>query len=82
MRKPLNLKAEYAYGGELGLKLNFDKKVIIDLATYYTFLDNALIRRDFELNGETEIMYDGELSNIQAIQNASKAWMNSNKCDY
>ncbi|MAX69882.1 MAG: TonB-dependent receptor [Flavobacteriaceae bacterium] len=70
-----DLKAEYAYGGELGLKLNFDKKVIIDLATYYTFLDNALIRRDFELNGETEIMYDGELSNIQAIQNASKAWI-------
>ncbi len=70
-----NLKAEYAYGGELGLKLNFDGKVIIDLATYYTFLDNALIRRDFELNGETEIMYDGELSTVQAIQNASKAWI-------
>ncbi|MBO6879983.1 TonB-dependent receptor [Winogradskyella sp.] len=70
-----DLKAEYAYGGELGLKLNFDKKVIIDLATYYTFLDNALIRRDFELNGETEIMYDGELSTVQAIQNASKAWI-------
>ncbi|WP_296311912.1 TonB-dependent receptor [Winogradskyella sp. UBA3174] len=70
-----DLKAEYAYGGELGLKLNFNDKVIFDLATYYTFLDNALIRRDFELNGETEIIYDGELSNIQAIQNASQAWI-------
>ncbi len=70
-----DLKAEYAYGGELGLKLNFDDKVIIDLATYYTFLDNALIRRDFEINGETEILYDGELSTVQAIQNASKAWI-------
>ena len=70
-----DLKAEYAYGGELGLKLNFDDKAIIDLATYYTFLDNALIRRNFELNGETEIVYDGELSTIQAIQNASKAWI-------
>ena len=70
-----NLKAEYAYGGELGLKLNFDSKVLLDLATYYTFLDNALIRRNFELNGQTEIIYDGELSNIQAIQNASKAWI-------
>lgn len=70
-----NLKAEYAYGGELGLKLNFNDKIILDLATYYTFLDNALIRRDFELNGETQIIYDGELSNIQAIQNASKAWI-------
>lgn len=69
------LKAEYAYGGELGLKLNFNNKVILDLATYYTFLDNALIRRDFELNGDTEIIYDGELSTVQAIQNASKAWI-------
>ncbi len=67
------LKAEYAIGGEFGLVLNFDDKVVIDLATYYTFLDNALIRREFELNGESEIIYDGELSTIQAIQNASKA---------
>lgn len=69
------LKPEYAYGGELGLNLNFNNKLIIDLATYYTFLDNALVRRDFTLNGESEIVYDGELSNVQAIQNASKAWI-------
>lgn len=71
----INLKAEYAYGGELGVKLNFENAVSIDLATYYTFLDNALIRRDYTLNGETEIVYNGELSTIQAIQNASKAWI-------
>lgn len=70
-----DLKAEYAYGGELGLKLDFDKKLIIDLATYYTFLDNALIRRDYELNGDSEIYYNGELSTVQAMQNASKAWI-------
>ena len=70
-----NLKPEYAYSGELGLTLNFNETVIIDLATYYTYLDNALVRRDFNINGETEIVYDGELSNVQAIQNASKAWI-------
>jgi len=70
-----NLKPEYAYGGELGLKLNFEDIFIVDLATYYTFLDNALVRRDFSLNGQTEIIYDGELSNVQAIQNAAKAWI-------
>ena len=69
------LKPEYAYGGELGVKLNFSQTLIFDLNTYYTYLDNALVRRDFELNGETEILYNGELSNIQAIQNASKAWI-------
>lgn len=70
-----NLKPEYAYGGELGLKLNFDDAFVLDMSTYYTYLDNALVRRGYNLNGETEILYDGELSNIQAIQNASKAWI-------
>ena len=70
-----DLRPEYAYGGELGLKLNFDNKVVLDMATYYTFLDNALIRRGFEINSESEIIYDGELSTVQAIQNASKAWI-------
>jgi hemoglobin/transferrin/lactoferrin receptor protein len=70
-----NLKPEYAYGGELGLNLSFDKSVVIDVATYYTYLNNALVRRDFTINGESEIEYNGELSNVQAIQNASKAWI-------
>tara|TARA_R110002050_G_scaffold94765_1_gene197056 strand:+ start:35541 stop:37949 length:2409 start_codon:yes stop_codon:yes gene_type:complete len=69
------LRPEYAYGGELGLKLNFSQKLILDMSTYYTYLDNALVRRDYNLNGDTEIIYDGELSNVQAIQNASKAWI-------
>ncbi len=70
-----NLKPEYAYGGELGLKLNFNKTFVLDMSTYYTYLNNALVRRDYTLNGASTIVYDGELSNIQAIQNASKAWI-------
>ncbi len=70
-----NLKPEYAYGGDLGLKLNFNDVVKLDLGTYYTYLDNALVRRDYTLNGVSQIIYDGELSNIQSIQNASKAWI-------
>lgn len=70
-----NLKPEYAYSGELGAKLDFNNAFILDMSTYYTYLDNALVRLNFSLNGETEIMYDGALSNVQAIQNASKAWI-------
>ncbi|WP_338732444.1 TonB-dependent receptor [Mangrovimonas cancribranchiae] len=68
-----HLKPEYAYNAEIGLGLNFNQIFLIDLATYYTYLDNALVRRDYSLNGESQIMYDGELSNIQAIQNGSHA---------
>lgn len=70
-----DLKPEYAYGGELGVTLNFYNDIVLDFATYYTYLDNALVRRDFSINGQTEIIYDGELSTVQAIQNASKAWI-------
>ncbi|WP_299225291.1 TonB-dependent receptor [uncultured Psychroserpens sp.] len=70
-----DLSPEYAYGGELALRLNFNDVFIVDMATYYTFLDNALIRSDYTLNGESQIEYDGELSNVQAIQNASKEWI-------
>lgn len=68
-----DLKSEKAYSGEMGIYLNLGGIVSLDVSTYYTYLDNALVRRDFSLNGETEIMYDGELSTVQAIQNASKA---------
>ena len=67
------LKPEYAYNGELGVLLNFDDIITIDMAGYYTLLEDALVRQDFNLNGETEIFYDGELSRVQAIQNASKS---------
>ena len=70
-----NLRPEYAYSGELGLKLDFNNIFVLDMSTYYTYLDNALVRRDFLLNGNNQIMYDGELSNVQAIQNAAKAWI-------
>ncbi|WP_108868026.1 TonB-dependent receptor plug domain-containing protein [Aquimarina aquimarini] len=67
------IKSEYAYNGEIGVKLNLCESLSLDMATYYTYLDDALIRRDFNLNGVTEIEFGGELSNVQAIQNAANA---------
>lgn len=68
-----NLKAEYSYNSEVGSTFNFDNNIKVELVTFYTKLENALVRRDFNLNGETEILYQGELSNVQAIQNAADA---------
>ena len=68
-----DLKPEYAYNGDLGVSLNFENKLKLDFAGFYTILEDALIRRDFSLDGESQIVYQGELSTIQAIQNASKA---------
>lgn len=67
------LKAEYAWSGDLGIAKVFGDVLKIDLTAYYTKLNNALVRRDFTLNGLDSILYDGELSQVQAIQNAAVA---------
>jgi hemoglobin/transferrin/lactoferrin receptor protein len=68
-----DLKPEYAYNGELGVYFNFEELFKVDVGAFYTYLDDALVRRDFNLDGVTEIEYQGELRNLQAIQNASMA---------
>ena len=68
-----NLQAEYAYNFEVGLAHIFGDFLKVDLTSYYTLLDNALVRRDFNLNGQDSIDYDGELSQVQAIQNSAQA---------
>ncbi|MBT8295220.1 MAG: TonB-dependent receptor, partial [Gramella sp.] len=70
-----NLKSEYAYNAELGADLKFSDNIRLGLTTYYTYLDNAMVRRDFELNGNTEIEYKGETSRVQAIQNSANAYV-------
>jgi len=70
-----DLEPEYAYNGELGISKNFNDRVVLKGAAFYTYLVDALVRRDFLFNGQSEIEYNGELSNVQAIQNAAKAYV-------
>lgn len=68
-----NLEAEYAYNADLGIAKVFGESVKIDITGYYTLLQNALVNRNFVLNGMDSITYDGTLSQVTAIQNAAKA---------
>ncbi len=68
-----DLKPEYAYNGEIGANFNFENVVKVDVTGYVTYLEDALVRRDYSINGQTEIIYQGELSNVQAIQNVGEA---------
>nr|WP_299386756.1 TonB-dependent receptor [Allomuricauda sp.] len=70
-----DLEPEYAYNAELGIRKNVKDKIVVKGAAFYTYLVDALVRRDFTFNGETEIVYNGELSRVQAIQNAAKAYV-------
>ena len=68
-----NLAAEYAYNIDFDYAKIINDIVKVDVAAYYTYLNNAHVRRDFRINGVDSIMYDGELSKVQAIQNAANA---------
>lgn len=70
-----NLKPETAYNAEIGMQLNFDGAVQLDVAGYYTYLDDAMVRRDFVFDGKAVIDYHGEPSRVQAIQNTAKAYV-------
>lgn len=70
-----HLKPEYAYSGEAGVIRVFGKRTRIEITGFYTHLKDALVRRDYTLNGADSMMYDGEMSRIQAIQNAAFAYV-------
>lgn len=67
------LEAEYAYTFDLDVVKTFGNNLRLDIGGYYTLLNNALVRRNFQLNGEDSVMYDGVLSQVQAMQNAAQA---------
>lgn len=70
-----DLKPEYAYNAEVSVTRRFAGFLEVDLSVFYTLLEDALVRRDYTLNGADSIMYDGELSRVEAIQNAASAFV-------
>lgn len=66
-----NLTSEYAYNFELGMSQIFGNSVRLDFGGFYTYLNNAMVRRDFQVNGQDSIIYNDEMSRVQAIQNAA-----------
>jgi len=68
-----DLTPEHAHNFDLGFAYVWNKILKANASVFYTYLNQALVRRDFQLNGADSIFYDGELSKVQAIQNAAQA---------
>lgn len=68
-----NLSAEYAYNAEVSIAKVFAEVLKLDITAFYTILDNAMVRRDFELAGQDTIIFAEVPSRVQAIQNAAVA---------
>jgi hemoglobin/transferrin/lactoferrin receptor protein len=67
------LRSEYAYNVDIGSTVILMENLKLDFTGFYTLLDQAMVRRDFSLAGQDSIIYDGQLSKVQAIQNLSEA---------
>lgn len=70
-----SLLPEYAYNADVGISKVFGDALRFDVNGFYTLLENAMVRREFVLDGQDSIIYDGELSRVQAIQNAASAFV-------
>ncbi|NOR73856.1 MAG: TonB-dependent receptor [Draconibacterium sp.] len=68
-----DLKPEYARNLELSLIRSYTSKARIEVTGFYTWLKDAMVRRDFTINGQDSILYDGEMSKVEALVNAESA---------
>lgn len=72
----IEVRPEFAYNVEIGLQKYFnDRKFRIGFNTYYTLLDDYIIRDDFSMNGSSTILFDGEVGTIVANQNRGTAYI-------
>jgi hemoglobin/transferrin/lactoferrin receptor protein len=68
-----DLQPEYAYSAELAIKKDIEEFAHIELSTFYTYVDQIIVRRDFQFNGKDSIIYDGSMSKVQAMVNGQSA---------
>lgn len=65
-----NLQPEYSYNGEIGIHLELAGNVEIMVNTFYTLIDNVIIREDYNLNGQDSLLYQGQMLRIQSLTNS------------
>lgn len=70
-----DLRPEYAYSLDLGYTAVKEETFKLETSLFATWLDNAMVRRNFQFRGQDSILYDGELSRVQAVQNAATGFV-------
>ncbi len=68
-----DLQPELSYNSEIGISKVINDRFRIGLVGYYSLLVNAMVRRDFQFNGEDFIEYEDTLSRVQALVNTGQA---------
>jgi len=68
-----DLTPEYTYNIEAGITRNINHTLQVHLVGFYTYLKDAMVRRDFTFESQDSIFYDGEMRKVQALVNTGKA---------
>ena len=71
-----NIKPEYTYNGELSVSRWIGNVLRLDGTYFYTLFNNAIVVDAFTLNGQSQVQYAGQLSQVLAAQNKRKAIIN------
>ncbi len=69
------IKPEYAYNFELGISKIMNGRYKFDITGFYTIIENYLTQRDFQLNGQDSVVYQGNKYKVQAMQNTDRAFI-------
>lgn len=69
------LLPETTYNAEIGIDKRVTDIFDTEFTAWYTRYNNAIVVRDFTIDGQDSILYDGVLSNVQANVNAKEAWL-------
>lgn len=69
------LSPEYTYNFEVSAAKSFAARVHLELVAYRTWYRDAITVRNYTLNGQDSVLYEGVQSQVQANVNAGKAYL-------
>ena len=72
-----DLEPEYARNYEIEVIKSIGGRARFEITGFHINLDNAMVRRDYTMNGKDSIMYNGIFSKVQTYTNTS--WEKINK---
>ena len=79
----IDVKPEFAYNAEVGIQKYFNnRKFRLSANVFYTLLDNYIIRDSFTINGNDQVLFDGEYGNVVANQNRGNAYITGYTVSY
>ena len=69
-----DLSSEFSYNGELGLDRTLGR-FSTGITGYYSLLQDAVLVRDSQFNGQDSVLYDGSMAKVKSLQNLGEAYV-------